>query len=189
MDGRTLSNRQTGLLIFVIGALAGLTGDACHVASGTTEYLWDGVPTIWRSAIWFPVLVGGAVLGAALAGRRAGLPARTRDRRDAGIGIAAVIAMYSLTAALRFEDMTVSVVLFSALAAAIWFCWDPSPGALAIALGAAILGPVAEILIVQLGASQYTAPSDGLFGVAPWLPCLYFAAGSVASGLWSALQR
>jgi hypothetical protein len=26
-----------------------------------------------------------------------------------------------------------------------------------------------------------------LGGVAPWLPCLYFAAGAVAAGLWRAL--
>lgn len=40
-------------------------GDAGHVASGTTRYLWDDVPTIWRSAVWFPVLVSGGVLAMA----------------------------------------------------------------------------------------------------------------------------
>ena len=41
---------------------------------------------------------------------------------------------------------------------------------------------------MELGAARYAADSDGLLGVAAWLPCLYFAAGAVASGLWAALR-
>ncbi len=175
-------------IVFAIGFFASLAGDACHVASGTTVYDWDGVPAIWRSAIWFPFLVGGAVLGAALAGRRLGLPAaRSRGRLEAAIGIALVVALYATTAALRNQPETVSVVLCSAIAFAIWAWWDPSPGAFAIAAGAAVLGPLAEIVIVEIGAAHYATDADGLFGVAAWLPCLYFAAGSVASGIWRAI--
>ena len=71
----------------------------------------------------------------------------------------------------------------------IWSWWDPSPGTLALAVAAAVLGPLAEILIVEIGAASYTPGSDGLGGVAPWLPCLYFAAGAVAAGLWAAIAR
>ena len=52
---------------------------------------------------------------------------------------------------------------------------------------AAVLGPLAEIAVVAAGASSYSDPVDGLAGVAPWLPCLYFAAGAVAARLWSAI--
>jgi hypothetical protein len=168
----------------------GLAGDACHVASGTTEYEWDGVPAIWRSAIWFPLLVGGAVLLAAWTAERARLPAvRRRGRADVATGAVLVLALYALTAALRGEPATVSVVLTAALAVAIWSWWDPSPGALLVAAAAAVIGPLAEIGIVALGAAEYADDADGLGGVAPWLPCLYFAAGAVAARLWAAVAR
>ena len=177
----------TAALIAAIGVVVGLAGDACHVASGTTEYQWSGVPVIWKSQIWFPVLIAGSVLAAAWAGRRAGLPAlRVRTRADAAVGAALVLALYALTALLRGEPAPVSVVLTGAIALAIWAWWDPSPGAFVVALVAAVLGPAAEALLVELGAATYT--DNDLFGVAPWLPCLYFAAGAVASGLWVAVS-
>ena len=52
-----LSGRQT-LALFGIGALGGLIGDACHVYAGTTEYLKDDIPFIWKSQFWFPIAVG-----------------------------------------------------------------------------------------------------------------------------------
>lgn len=187
---RTLSHRQTAGAIIVIGFVVGLAGDACHVASGTTEYEWDGVPTIWRSAIWFPLLLSGALLSAALAGERwAGEPVRGRGRSDLVTGAGAILALYALTAVVRDQPDTVTVVLIGALAVAIWSWWDPSPGSLAIALAAAVLGPLAEILVVELGAASYAPGADSLAGVAPWLPCLYFAAGAVASRLWAAVAR
>ena len=170
--------------------MVGLAGDACHVASGTTRYEWDGVPALWRSAIWFPFLVAGAVLLAAWSGERAGLPAlRSRGRSDLLTGAGLVLALYGLTAVLRGQPTTVSVVLVGALAIAIWSWWDPSPGTLAVAAGAAIAGPVTEIVLVAVGAASYAEDADGLGGVAPWLPCLYFAAGAVAAGLWPAIAR
>jgi hypothetical protein len=173
------------LAIAALGAGIGLAGDACHVVSGTTRYEPSWVPTVWESKLWFPLLVGGAVLGAAWAGRTAGLPVRRRDRADVVAGAAVVLALYALTATLRDEPATVSVVLTGAIAVAVWAWWDPSPRALAIAAGAAVAGPLAEALLVEAGAAQYA--DDDLLGVAPWLPCLYFAAGAVASGLWEAM--
>lgn len=174
--------------VFAIGFAISLAGDATHVASGTTRYEWDGVPTLWKSGLWFPFAVGAAVLGAAWAAERFGPPPlRRRTRADAALGAALVLALYALTAALRGEPPTVSVVLTGAVAMAIWAWWDPSPRAFAVALGAAIAGPLAEAGIVALGAASYAGDADGLLGVAEWLPCLYFAAGAVASGLWAAL--
>jgi hypothetical protein len=172
--------------IAALGFAVGLAGDACHVATGTTRYDWDGVPEIWRSRLWFPVLLSGAVLAGAWLGGRAGLPsARRRGPVDVVAGAAVVLALYALTAALRHQPDTVSVVLTGAIAVAVWAWWDPSPGALAFACGAAVLGPAAEAALVAAGAASYA--DDALAGVAPWLPCLYFAAGAVISGLWTAL--
>ena len=99
--GRPLGNAATAAVIAALGFAVSLAGDATHVASGTTVYEWDDLPAIWRSAIWFPFMVSGAVLLAALAGRRAGLPAdRVRTRADAVGGVAAIAALYAVTAAL-----------------------------------------------------------------------------------------
>jgi hypothetical protein len=189
-DRTELGAGTTALIVAALGFAISLAGDACHVASGTTAYDWDGVPSIWRSAVWFPFLVGGAVLSAAWLAERAGTtPARRRTRADAVTGVAAVLALYALTAVLRDQPETVSVLLTSALALVIWSWWDPSPGSLLVALGAAVAGPLAEIVIVAVGASHYAENADGLFGVAPWLPALYFAAGAVAARLWAAVAR
>jgi hypothetical protein len=180
--------KRPRIVVFLLGFGIGLAGDACHVASGTTAYDWDGVPTVWNSAIWFPFAVGLAVLGAAEAGHRLDLPTRSRTPRDVVIGSAVVLALYALTATLRGQDATVSVVLCGAIAVAVWAWWNPTSRSLAVAVGAALLGPVAEMGVVASGAAHYASDSDGLSGVAPWLPCLYFAAGAVASGVIGALQ-
>ncbi len=174
---------RTAVTIAALGFVVALAGDACHVASGATRYEWDGVPEIWRSQVWFPFLVAGAVLAAAWSGRR---DARVRSPADVVLGAALVLALYALTAVVDGEPATVSVVLCGAVAIAIWAWWDPAPVAFAVALSAAVLGPLAEIMLVELGAASYA--DDALFGVAPWLPCLYFGAGAVASGLWAALD-
>ena len=74
MGDRPLGPAATAAAIAALGFTVGLAGDACHVASGATRYEWDGVPEIWRSQVWFPLLVSGAVLLAAWSGNRAGLP-------------------------------------------------------------------------------------------------------------------
>jgi len=187
----TLTGRATAAAILGLGVVVSLAGDACHVASGTTRYEWDGVPMVWRSAIWFPVLVAGGVLALALVGHRLGdrLPAaRTRSRRDVIPAAAAVLGLYALTAALHGQPVTVSTVLVGSVAVAVWGWWDPSPGAALGGAVAAIAGPLAEIAIVSAGAASYSSGSDGLAGVAPWLPGLYFAAGAVAFRLWDAIS-
>jgi hypothetical protein len=184
---RALGPAATAAVIAALGFAVGLAGDACHVASGTTRYEWDGVPEIWRSAIWFPFLVAGAVVAAAwLAERQSAAlpPARIRARSDVVAGAAAVLALYALTAALKGQAETVSVILTGAIALLIWRWWDPSAGALVVALAAAVAGPLVEIGVVAAGASSYAGDSDGLAGVPLWLPCLYFAAGAVAARLW-----
>ncbi len=171
--------------------MVSLAGDACHVTSGTTKYEWDGVPEIWQSAIWFPFLVAGAILAGAWLADRSPLPppVRVRRRVDVPAGAAAVLALYALTAALRGEPTTVAMVLTGAVAVAIWSWWDPSPRALALGVVGAVIGPLAEILIVEAGAASYASDVDDLGGVVPWLVCLYFAAGAVTSSLWGAIER
>lgn len=168
---------------FALGAAVGLVGDACHVASGLTRYTWPGVPALWKSAFWFPLVVGAAVASVARLGERLGLPRRARGRLDLVRGIGAVLALYALTAVLRGQHAIVAVTLCTALAVVIWASWDASAGAFAVACGCALIGPLVEIGVVALGGASYAEDARGLGGVAPTLPALYFAAGAVASGL------
>src|SRR3954468_22758206 len=187
---RPLGDGATAAVIAGLGFVIGLAGDACHVASGTTAYEWDALPNIWNSRAWFPFLVAYAVTSGAWLARRLGLPAtHARTRADVILGAGPGLALYALTAALSGAVPTVSVVLVGALAVAIWAWWDPSPGALAVALIAAVVGPLAEIALVALDTAHYAPEVDELGGVAPWLPCLYFAAGAVTSGLWRSVQQ
>jgi hypothetical protein len=172
---------------FLLGAGIGLIGDACHVSSGLTRYLWPSVPTVWKSAFWFPLVVGGSVVLVARIGERLGLPRAARDRIDLVRGVCAVLALYALTAVLRGQPAIVSVTLCSALALAIWSAWDASARAFVLACGCALIGPLVEIGVVALGAASYAEDARQLGGVAPTLPPLYFAAGAVASGLRGAL--
>jgi hypothetical protein len=186
-----VSTRATAATVVALGAVVALAGDACHVASGTTHYGWDGVPAIWRSAIWFPPLVAAGVLALALTGRDLGRrfpPARRRTRADVLPAAGAVLALYALTAVVHEQPDTVSVVLTAALAVVVWGVWDPSPGAALGGAVAAVVGPLVEIGVVALGAAEYGPDSDSLAGVAPWLPCLYFAAGAVAFRLWDSVR-
>jgi hypothetical protein len=180
---------MVALRVFLLGFTVGLAGDACHVVSGTTRYEWDGVPEIWHSAIWFPFLVGAGVLALAFAGGRSRLPAaRERSALELLGAAGAVLALYALTATLSDQPELVGIVLVSALGVAVWAWWDPSPGAALGGAIAAVAGPLAEIAVVASGASSYAPDSDGLLGVAPWLPGLYFAAGAVAFRLWPVLS-
>lgn len=180
---------MTAAKVAALGFVVGLVGDACHVASGTTVYEWDALPLIWDSRAWFPFLIAGSVTAGAWLAWRAGLPAtRERGGVDVIAGAAVVLGLYALTAALRHQPVTVSVTLTATVAVAIWAWWDPSPGAFAVAVAAAVLGPAAEIALVALDAAHYAPDADELGGVAAWLPCLYFGAGAVTSGLWRALE-
>ncbi|HEX6240374.1 MAG TPA: hypothetical protein VFZ61_05755 [Polyangiales bacterium] len=174
---------------FCVGFGVGLVGDACHVASGTTRYTVPWMPALGASAVWFPLLVGAAVTGAAAVGYRLGLPRRPRDLRALSLGCALVLALYALTSCLRAVASLPAVMLCGSLALAIWLWWDPCARCLALAAACAVIGPAVEIGLVAVGAVEWSAESRGLLGVAPWLPCLYFAAATIASGLCGALEQ
>jgi hypothetical protein len=171
------------LALFAIGAAGGLIGDEGHVTSGTTRYLSHALPFVWKSQLWFPLLVGSATC--ALAEVRLALaPAREEGGfAEGAASIASVVGLYALTALVRHDPLGPSTALCYALAALIaWHFVDGRAG-LACGLLAAVLGPATEIVLVQAGVCEYTKGVDGLFGVAPWLPALYFAFGVAVARL------
>lgn len=177
-----LTPRELAALL-AIGAAGGLIGDAAHVQAGTTVYLDASVPFVWESALWFPVLVGLAT--AALAELRLWL-GPTRPGFDPRVGagaIAAVLAIYAVTALVYDapEGPATTLVVMLAVLVAAWLAggWP----ALTCGIAAAIVGPAVEIMIVELELARYHAAADSLFGVPPWLPALYFAFGVVVARL------
>jgi hypothetical protein len=175
-------------LLFAIGFGGGLLGDAFHVKTGTTAYFSraHAVPFLALSPLWFPVATGLATVVIAAVRVRT-RPVRTgRGARHGLAGIAAVLGLYAVTAAVHTQPTAVSVTLISAAAVIIW-CAVGDLVAVPLAASAAILGPMAEITVNRVGIFRYAAGSDGLFGVAPWLPALYFAFGVVACLLGEAV--
>jgi hypothetical protein len=168
--------------LFVLGAAAGLVGDHAHVVTGTTEYsaAAHSVPFVWSSPLWFPAVVGSATVS--LAELRLHLPRARTDvtSRQALAGIAAVIGAYVVTALIHAAPAVPATALICALAVLTWCALGDGPAVICGAL-AAVLGPVAEIALVEAGVFRYGESCDQLFGVGPWLVPLYFAFGVVAA--------
>jgi hypothetical protein len=167
------------LILFAAGASGGLIGDAGNVDTGATRYLDHSVPFIWRSPIWFPVLVGIATMSTGIVRLQLGPPRSGSDPRVAVGAGASVIAIYAITS-LVGNDGTAAVTLITMLGVIAACAFADRPG-LICGLIAMAVGPLIEIAIVQLDLSKYTSSNDGLFGVALWLPGLYLAFGVAAA--------
>lgn len=172
-------------LLFVIGAGGGLIGDMCHVESGTTVYLEDPLPFVWKSQLWFPVMVGAGT--AALGWIRVRLAIAAGDwqapadpLRDGVVAIASVLGLYALTALVRGEPQPAAVVLVYAVAALIVARFARSPADLICALLAALVGVGTEIVLSATDVFAYADDIARVAGVASWLPALYLAYGVVA---------
>jgi hypothetical protein len=172
-------------LLFAIGAGGGLVGDMCHVDSGTTIYLEDPLPYVWKSQLWFPIMVGAGT--AALGWIRvrlaiaAGDPeARADSLRDGVAAIASVLALYALTALVRGEPQPAAVALVYSVAALIVARFARSPADLICALLAALVGVGTEIVLSATDVFAYAGDIARFAGVASWLPGLYLAYGVVA---------
>jgi hypothetical protein len=171
------------LALFALGAAGGLIGDEGHVESGTTRYLSHALPFIWKSQLWFPLLVGGATCAVAEL-RLALAPPRVEGGfRDGAAAIAAIVGLYALTALVRHDALGPATSLCYALAALTAWQFADGRAALICGAAAAIIGPAAEIVLAAAGVSEYAEGIDSLLGVPPWLPALYFAFGVVAARL------
>jgi hypothetical protein len=168
------------IFLFALAAAAALVGDHSHIVTGTTEYLSDAVPFVWSSPLWFPILVGSATVS--IAELRLHLPAaRTSVTARQGLaGVAAVLGIYVTTALVHSGPAVPVNTLIYALAVITWCALGDRYGAVCGAV-AAVVGPAVEAVIAAAGLARYAEDSDALFGVAPWLPALYFAFGVVVS--------
>ena len=174
------------VVLFVLGAVASLIGDHSHVATGTTEYLSDAVPLVWSSPIWFPLLV--ALATVSLAELRLHMPApRTSVTARQGLaGVAAVVGIYVTTALVHTATAVPVNVLIYALAVITWCASVICCGAVCGASPPSSV-PRSRPSLAAAGLARYADDSDALFGVAPWLPALYFAFGG--RGGWQSVAE
>jgi hypothetical protein len=168
------------VFLLALGAVASLIGDHSHVVTGTTEYLSDGVPFVWSSPIWFPILVALATVSVAELRLRMPAPRASVTARQGLAGVAAVVGMYVTTALVHTAPAVPVNLLIYSFAAITWCVLGDRCCALC-GVVAAVVGPVVEAVIAAAGLARYAEDSDALFGVAPWLPALYFAFGVVVS--------
>ncbi len=168
------------VFLFLLGAVASVVGDHSHVVTGTTEYLSDAVPFLASSPLWFPLLV--ALATVSIAEIRLRMPAlrTTVTARQGLAGVSAVVGIYVTTALVHAAPTVPVNALVYALAAITWCALGDRWGAVCGAI-AAVVGPVVEIVVAAAGVARYADDSDALFGVAPWLPALYFAFGVTAA--------
>ena len=168
------------VLLFAFGAVGGSALDALHVHSGTTAYAH---PWVFEMSPWVPLIFGlvGLSVGVSypLAERLTGLRA---DRRpswtEVSLGFALFAALYAMSGYLPTSNL-VRLVVVSLGAAGLYLWLARTKLALALAVVAAVIGPLAESAIVHSGFFAYRYPD--LLGVTMWLPALY-AGGSVAFG-------
>jgi hypothetical protein len=166
--------------LFLLGAVASLIGDHSHVVTGTTQYYTDAVPYVWSSPIWFPAMVGAATVSLAELRLHLPDPRTTVTARQGLAGVAAVIGTYVTTALVHSAPAVPGTTLIVAMAAITWCALGDKPS-LVCGVLAAIIGPAAEIVLVKVRVFAYHDDSDGLLGVGPWLPALYFAFGVVVA--------
>jgi hypothetical protein len=170
--------------LFVVGAAGGLVGDMCHVVSGTTRYLEDPLPYVWRSQLWFPLMVGAGTAALGWIRVRVARPGEVGGSlRDAVLMIAAVIGLYALTALVRGEPQDVAIVIVYATATVICACFARDRADLACGLLAALFGVTAEVVLAAADVFEYASDVSRVAGVASWLPALYVAYGVAAARL------
>jgi hypothetical protein len=173
--------RRAPLVLFAIGATAGSALDGIHTWSGTTEY---PSPIFLRMAWWTPFLFGLAGLSTGLAyplveklSRRR--VATAREPRDVAIAFSIFVALYFASGFLPVSNPVKLAVLVIG-AAFLWARYARTRAAAMLAIGAAVIGPVVEIVLTSFGAFRHLQP-DAL-GIPIWLPALY-AAGSIGFGV------
>ncbi|MCH9684185.1 MAG: hypothetical protein K0V04_22320 [Deltaproteobacteria bacterium] len=170
-------------LAWLCGATIGPVGDHFHVATGVTEYFTDFGP-IWlgNSPLWFVLLVATFMATIAVGQGRLANNGRGRAANRWIFGSPVVVlALYLTTSFYPSRDGGTLELVILAGAVATYLVLDRTWFGLVFGVMVAVGATAFEWGLVQLGVFRYLPQSDELFGVAPSLLPLYFAA-SVATG-------
>ncbi len=176
--------------VWLCGAIIAPSGDHHHVTRGVTEYLTTFGP-VWlgRSPLWFMLLVAGFMATlAVLQGRASTRP--NRDRGDAAyLSPLFILGLYLTTSVYPLREGGSLEALITVAAVLLYLVFDRTKVGLLFGLAVAIGSTAAEWGLVQLGVFRYLPESDELFGVAPWLLPLYFAASVCVGAIGRRMLR
>jgi len=171
------------LFVLLCGATIAPVGDHYHVATGVTEYFTDFGP-VWlgNSPLWFVVLVSTFMAGLAVL---QGL-VRPTDKAPSSASVVLLsplllLGLYLATSFYPAREGGSLEALMTAAALVTYLALDRTRAGFWIAVVVAVGATGVEIALVRFGVFRYLPQSDELWGVAPWLLPLYFAA-SIAVG-------
>ena len=172
------------LLSFVVGAIAGTTGDFVHVITRTDGYPANGpfpfLPFLpVKMPVWVPFLFGSAVMLMGAGHKMVQTLYHPRLAKNFMVSAWAPVVfvlLYAMTGFLHtgtgsWEDVWLAIVTFI-----IWWLMDRTFIGAGFALVNAVYGTCFEIFLVHVGGFFYYPEHSNLFGVPSWLPWLYMAA-------------
>ncbi len=176
------------LFLFIIGSVFGPIGDFFHVLTNTTAYPQSAYAFyIWLVPYWVFPLFGFATFGIGFTYFLAikFLPRLYKpvipDVKIIIFGLMLLVIMYSLSGFLPKPPGGVTDLIIWAVAVLAWLFLDRSLVALLIGILTAIVCSGVEIVLVRNNIFYYQENSINMFGIASWVPSLYFI-GSVAVG-------
>lgn len=184
------------LIIFAVGFILGPIGDYSHVMTQTTAYPGGDGPYFFGLPFWVPFLFGCAALAVGLShpafdkriGPRQDRPGTKSIGRVMG-GLLIFLGAYCLSGFLPVDKGLHNDLLLALIAIATWAILDWTWQGIVLGTLTAIAGTLTEIILVHLKIFSYLPGRNNLFGVASWLPWLYFTASVTVGNLGRFLSR
>jgi hypothetical protein len=168
------------VVLFLFGAVLGTFGDYSHVLSGTLSYPYSYARIPWTDLPWWdPLLMGTATLLLGLPDltgslSRGKMRMQSFSFRSVAWMTAAFVGLYWISGFLPLQTGGLRDAVLGSLALGIWWTFDRSPESFGLGLVAAASGSAVEIFLVSRSVFHYESPN--FFGIASWIPWLYFAA-------------
>ncbi|MCB1215287.1 MAG: hypothetical protein KDK66_07405 [Deltaproteobacteria bacterium] len=185
------------IILFALGALLAPVGDYFHLLSQTTQYPEGAYAFLFFDAIpwWVPLMFGSAslLMGLSIPASDVFLGKVTRpvDTKPlwAWAGVFNFLFFYIVSGYLPGQEGLGAVVILALAGLVLWWALDHTWQGFLLALVSAFLGTITEVTLVYLKVFSYLPPKNTLFGVAKWLPCLYFIAGVTVGNLGRLLRK
>jgi hypothetical protein len=184
------------LVLFVTGFFLGPIGDFAHVKTQTTTYPSDYGLYFFGLPFWVPFLFGTAAVAVGVShpafdkilGPNILRPGAKTLGRVIG-GLALFLGSYCLSGLLPPAKAMHNDLMLALIALGTWAILDWTWQGIILGILTAVVGSLTEIILVHLGFFSYLPPKNNLWGVASWLPWLYFTASVSVGNLGRYLSK
>ncbi len=179
------------LALAAIGSVLTPVGDHAHISSGATGYDYALRPMIASSPWWFVLsVVAFVVVLGEVATQLQRSESQNADLTSGGAGLVATcLVVWSLSAALPFEQAYSVTVALSAMTMIGWAAFERTRTGLIVGVLAGAIGTATEMLLVSRGWFHYAPVLRQISGVPTWLFAIHFSAGVAVSQLTRVLNR